>query len=256
MAPTIDLNADLGEECGDDLAMLAIVTSASIAAGGHAGGGDVLARTVRAAAERGVRVGAHPSYPDRPGFGRTSLLGRMGVRELAASVTRQVAEVGARAHDAAIALSHVKAHGALYHDLDADESLARAYLDAIDAGCPGASGDVVPVMCQGGGALERMALAQGRTVITEGFADRGYAPDGSLVARSAPHALIEHADAAAAQAVAIARDEAVRAVDGTVVAMRARSLCLHGDSPGAVRLALSVREALEAAGIAVAAWPA
>ncbi len=250
MAPCIDLNADLGEECGDgslDRAMLAVVTSASVAAGGHAGGGDILDRTVAAARHAGVVVGAHPSYPDREGFGRVSMADRLGPSGVTATVAAQVADVEAACRVAGTAMAHVKAHGALYADVAASRQLADAFLDAIALGAPGRD---LAVLGPAGTALEAACAERGVRLVAEGFADRAYEPDGTLVPRSRPGSV--HADEAvvAAQAVAIGTGQALPGSSVGLV-VRADSICVHGDTPGAVSLARAVRAALEGAGVRV-----
>ena len=252
MTGRVDLNADLGEAADDgtvDLAMLAVVTSASIAAGGHAGGGDVLTRTVAAAVAAGVAVGAHPSYPDRGGFGRVSLAGTMAPRDIAAAVAEQVAAVDEACRSAGTTMVHVKAHGALYGDVAASPELADAFVDAVLLGTASRS---VAVLGPAGTALAAACAARRVRLVAEGFADRAYAPDGTLLARSAPGAV--HADArhVCDQAVAIATGQPVPGVPGALI-VRAESLCLHSDTPGAVGLSRAVRSALLRAGVQVAA---
>jgi UPF0271 protein len=219
---TIDLNADLGEEVTDDDALLAVVTSANVACGYHAGGPAIMSAVCAEAARRGVAVGAQVSYDDRAGFGRVA-------RDVAYEVLReQVADqVGALASIAAAAgtsVRYLKPHGALYHRVIDDEEQAAAVL---------AGSDQLPVLGMPG-ALLTLAAAAGRPIFREGFPDRGYTGDGRLVPRSEPGALIEDEAAIVAQALMLA---------GTV-----DSVCLHGDSPGAVAHAVAVRRALEAAG--------
>ncbi len=226
--PAIDLNADLGEEITDDAALLAVVTSANVACGYHAGSAAIMRAVCDDAARRGVVVGAQVSYDDRPGFGRVA-------REVAYGVLRdQVADqVGALSEIAVAAgtsVRYLKPHGALYHRVLDDEEQAAAVL---------AGSGTLPVLGMPGTFL-RQAEESGRTVFHEGFPDRGYTPDGRLRPRSEPGALLEEEVDIVAQAVRLAPE-----VD---------SVCLHGDSPGAVGHALAVRAALEAAGFVVAAF--
>lgn len=220
---SIDLNADLGEEVTDDSALLAVVTSANVACGYHAGSAEIMRAVCAEAARLGVAVGAQVSYDDRAGFGRVA-------REVPHDVLRdQVADqVGTLAEIAAAAgtsVRYVKPHGALYHRVIVDEEQAAAVL----AG----SGDL-PVLGMPGAFL-RLAEGDGRPVFHEGFPDRGYTPEGRLLPRTEPGALVEDEAGIVAQALALAAE--------------VESLCLHGDSPGAVEHARAVRAALEAGGL-------
>jgi 5-oxoprolinase (ATP-hydrolysing) subunit A len=220
--PNVDLNADLGEEVTDDAALVAVVTSANVACGYHAGTDATMQAVCEQAAERGVAVGAQVSYADRENFGRV-------VREVPYDVLReQVADqVGVLAGHAAAAgtrVRYLKPHGALYHRVLDDAVQARAVLDG--------SGDL-PLLGMPGELL-RLARSASRPVFLEGFPDRGYTPDGRLVPRAEPGALVEAESEIVAQALRLAGGVA--------------SLCLHGDSPGAVAHATAVRRALERAG--------
>ena len=223
--PRIDLNADLGEEITDDEALLAVVTSANVACGYHAGSRAVMRAVCAEAARREVSLGAQVSYDDRENFGRVPLTVSYDV--LREQVADQVGVLSEIAVAEGTAVRYVKPHGALYHRVLDDEVQARAVLD-------GSGG--LPVLGMPG-ALLRLAEAAGRTVFREGFPDRGYAADGRLLPRSAPGALVEDADRVVTQAVALAAS-----VD---------SVCLHGDSPGAVGHALAVRRSLQEAGFAL-----
>lgn len=234
MLRRIDLNADLGENCGDDAAMLALVTSANIAAGGHAGGGDTLRDTLDRAIELKVRIGAHPSYLDRENFGRTSHADDTSHDELIAHIVAQL-----RAFDAAVAgraeIAYVKAHGALYNDAMARADIAQVLLDALDQWNPQRS-----VAVMGLPHSELSQAAEGaRVFISEGFADRAYQADGSLVPRSQPGAVLHNLAEITAQAVRLAAT-----VD---------SICIHGDTPNAVEMAQQIRTELESAGFDVTA---
>lgn len=251
--PTIDLNADVGEECGDDAALFAVVTTASVAAGGHAGGGDVLLETVRRAIAAGVTVGAHPSYPDRAGFGRVSHAGEHGPIGIAAFVRDQVIRVAHACADEGATMAHVKAHGALYADAAHDGVLASAFLDGVAAAARDAGIDELAVMGMPGTVLSRACSVRGLPYLAEAFADRAYAPDGSLVPRAVEGSVIHDPDVVAAQAVRLATEGLVVAVDGSQVSVPAVTVCLHGDTPGAVALARRVRGDLEAAGVRIAA---
>lgn len=251
--PAIDLNADVGEECGDDEALFTVVTTASVAAGGHAGGGAVLTETVRLAAVAGVTVGAHPSYPDRAGFGRVSRASDHGVAGIVAFVREQVLGVAEACLRHGTRLSHVKAHGALYADTAHDADLAAAFLDGVTVAAGELGVGDLAVMGMPGTTLSRLCAVRGVPFLAEAFADRAYAPDGSLLPRSVHGAVIHDPDAVAAQAVLLATDGVVIAVDGTPVRVPAVTVCLHGDTPGAVALARRVRAGLEASGVSITA---
>lgn len=201
---------------------------------------------VRLAAARGCRAGAHPSYPDRTGFGRTRM--EIPARELTASVTEQIRTLASVAAESGVRLTHVKPHGALYHEASADEAVARAVFEAARD-----SGLSLRLVGAAGSRAVRWWGAWGAAVIEEGFMDRVYEPDGSLRSRSRAGALIESTEVAAAQAVSLACGGAVTASDGLAVSVAARTLCVHADTPGAVALARGVVEALSRAGVAVRA---
>ncbi len=230
--PTIDLNADLGEGMGDDLALLSLVSSANVACGFHAGDLATARCTVEGAVRGGVSVGAHPSYRDREHFGRRPL--DPSPTQLATDVSEQLAFLAAIASDTGGRVAYVKPHGALYNRIVADEEQASAVVGAIAAHSPG-----LPVLGLPGSAFLRFAAEAGLRPVGEAFADRAYRPDGTLVPRSEPGAVIHDPDAVVAQAVALAR-------------AGAQSLCVHGDTPGAVLLARRVRDALVAAGFTIA----
>jgi 5-oxoprolinase (ATP-hydrolysing) subunit A len=223
---SVDLNADLGEEVTDDAALLAVVTSANVACGFHAGTAEVMRAVCAEAARRDVVVGAQVSYRDRENFGRVAH--EMSFDELRDQVAEQVGLLSAIAESEGTRVRYVKPHGALYHRVTDDGEQAGAVL----AG----SGDLA-VLGFPGSRLLALAASAGRATYQEGFPDRGYA-HGRLIDRGRPGALIEDDDAIAAQAVRLAP--------------RVASLCVHGDSPGAVAHADAVRRALEAAGYALA----
>lgn len=256
MARSIDLNADLGEGVGDDVAMLGVVTSASIATGAHAGGGAVLRDAVLAAARRDVAIGAHPAYRDRAGFGRASGLAVLrqqpdSRQAFVADLVGQVRVVAAEAEYHGAHLDHVKPHGSLYNEAVVDalaaELVGRAVVATSDE-----LGRAVAVMTQPGGCLAVWAAAAGLPVLAEGFADRGYESTGRLVPRRRPGGVHTSVEVMVAQALDLARGR-VRAVGGDQVPIEVVSLCLHGDTPGAVAAARAVRGALEADGWLVAA---
>lgn len=242
--PCVDLNADVGEGMAGDVDLLGIVTSANIACGLHAGDADTMARTVDVCVERGLAIGAHPSFDDRDGFGRREMnLAPVEVRDL---VLRQIETLAAIVHEAGAALSHVKAHGALYNQAAREPDLARAIAAAVRA----FDRDLVLVGLAGS-ALVAEGAAAGLRVANEVFADRAYRADGSLVPRSQPGALIEDGAVAVERALGMVRDGTVRSIEGTVVPIKAETICVHGDTPGAAALALALRDALVAAGATV-----
>lgn len=247
----MDLNADLGEsygrwELGDDAALVRHLTSANVACGFHAGDFIVMERTVGLCAEAGVAVGAQPGYPDLLGFGRRRLPMPPGEVESAVRYQIGALEAFCRAHS--LEMQHVKPHGALYNTAARDPELATGIARAV----AGFSRDLALVGLASSEPMAAAAAATGLRFVPEAFADRAYAPDGSLVDRSEPDALITDPSRAAAQAVAIAVEGSVRSRDGTTVSLRAESICCHGDTPGAVEIAAAVRRALEDAGVTVA----
>ncbi len=226
--PTIDLNADLGEEITDDAGLLGLVTSANVACGFHAGTADTMRAVCEGAVRLGVVVGAQVSYRDRAGFGR--LPRDVPFEVLRDEVAEQVATLDAIARAEGTAVRYVKPHGALYHRVTDDAEQAAAVL---------AGSADLPVLGFPGSRLLDLAAAAGRSSYVEGFPDRGYR-DGRLIDRSEPGALLGDPDAIARQAVDLAA--------------RVASVCLHGDSPGAVAHARAVRRALEAAGYGLASF--
>ncbi|MDO5736868.1 MAG: 5-oxoprolinase subunit PxpA [Propionibacteriaceae bacterium] len=243
----IDLNADLGEGCGDDAAMLDVVSSANVACGGHAGDRVSMLATSDLARRRRVRIGAHPSYEDRANFGRLALavesaeLERQMIRQLR-SLANEAVRVGSR-------ISYVKPHGALYHAVASDAAHASAVVAAISKWSPG-----LPVLGAPQSLFLRLAAEAGLPTVAEGFADRAYDPSGALVPRARAGAVLHDVDQVVEQAVLMATERRVRTIDGTVVDMGIDSICLHGDTVGAVRLATAVRRGLEAAGVRVVAF--
>ncbi|MGL5819982.1 MAG: LamB/YcsF family protein, partial [Phycicoccus sp.] len=227
-----------------DAAMLDIVTSANIACGFHAGDATTIRRTVAEAAERGVVVGAQVGYRDLAGFGRRRI--DMDPADLAADVLYQVGALEAMCRAAGTRVAYVKPHGALYHAAATDEGVARAVVEAVVS-----YGAELPVLGLPGSALLRVATGAGLDAVTEAFADRGYRADGSLVPRGAPGALLHEPDDVAARVVRLARAGVVTAVDGAEVPLDARSICTHGDTPGAVAIAGAARASLESAGVSV-----
>ena len=245
--PAIDLNSDLGESwlpdiVGDDEAMLALVSSANLACGAHGGDPTTMAAVCRSAIAGGVVIGAHPSYDDREGFGRRDI--DVDPRTLEAQLREQVARLVGVAASVGGTARYLKPHGALYNRIVRDAERAE-----VVAGVAAAVG--LPVMGMPGSAIERAARAAGIRFMTEAFVDRAYRPDGSLVPRSEPGAVLHDISAVAARAVRLAVDGTVIAVDGSVVRVEAESLCVHGDTPGAVAMAGTVRAALADAGVDV-----
>jgi 5-oxoprolinase (ATP-hydrolysing) subunit A len=248
----IDLNADLGEGAGpwrqgpvpdDDL--LALVTSANVAAGFHAGDPLGIASTCAKAVQRGVAIGAHPSYDDHEGFGRRAM--DVPAPLLRAWVTYQVGAVQALAASVGGRVTHVKPHGALYNAIVHDEAQAQAVVDAV----AGLDRTLVLVGLPGSRVLA-LADDAGIPTVREAFVDRGYRPDGTLVPRGEAGALVTSPLLAGERAVRIATEGKVVAVDGSIVEVRADSLCVHSDTPGSVQIASAVRSALAAAGVEVA----
>jgi UPF0271 protein len=242
----IDLNADLGESfgawrLGDDEALLSIVTSANVACGFHAGDPLTLRRVCAAAAGRGVRIGAQVSYRDLAGFGRREM--DVPADELTAEILYQLAALDGIARAEGSRVSYVKAHGALYHRTSRDPVQAAALVSAIRAYDP-----ELPLLTLPSGAAVTAAREAGLRVVAEGFADRAYRADGSLLPRGEPGAVLTDPARVAARAVAMAAGDAIVAADGERVSVDPRSICIHGDTPGSVALAHSIRDALEAAG--------
>lgn len=242
----IDLNSDLGEGAGSDETIMPHITSVNIACGAHAGDAATMRRTLELALEHGVAVGAHPGYRDPANFGRVAL--DLGPDELRADLRRQLDELQAIAHAAGARFVHVKAHGALYNRGERDDAIA-----AVIAGCVREFDEDLAVYAPPGSAMAHAAERAGLRVVREGFADRGYEPDGTLRSRRLPASLHTDPAVAAAQAVSIAKDRAVATSDGRRIPIEVDTLCVHGDTPGAPAIVRAVREALTAAGIDVRA---
>ncbi|GAC1324644.1 MAG: 5-oxoprolinase subunit PxpA [Mycobacteriales bacterium] len=249
MASAIDLNSDLGEGFGrwtlsDDAALLDVVTSANVACGFHAGDPGILRRVCAQAAERGVTIGAQVGYRDLAGFGRRFL--DIAPAELVDDVIYQIGALDGFARVAGDRVRYVKPHGALYNAVVTHEAQAAAVVEAVrlyDAS--------LPILGLHDSAVLRLAVATGIPVVSEAFADRAYTPEGRLVPRSSPGAVLDDVEEVVARCVELARAGTVHAVDGTVVDVRPRSVCVHGDTPGAVAMARRVRAALAEAGIRV-----
>jgi UPF0271 protein len=246
----IDLNCDMGESfgaysVGSDEALMGLITSANIACGYHAGDPLVMDRTVRLAVEHGVSIGAHPGFPDLVGFGRRAM--QLTPEEIENAVLYQVGALAAFAYSANSELTHVKPHGALYNMAAKDVELARAVVRGIAR----AGADLI-VVGLAGSTLIDAAQEAGARVAREGFADRAYEADGSLRSRKLEGALIHDPEAAADQAVRMARDGVVVAYSGEAVPLQVDTLCVHGDTAGAIEIVRAIRQRLAAAGIDVA----
>jgi UPF0271 protein len=241
MTPRVDLNGDLGEGGPEDEALLSVLTSANIACGFHAGDPRLMQKTVRLALEKGVAIGAHPGLRDPEGFGR-----RLIPVEPEEAFALTLYQIGAlRAFGP---LRHVKPHGALYTMASRDPALAEAVARAVRAADP-----ALILFGMAGSELVRAGRRAGLAVAEEAFADRGYRADGTLVPRDQPGALVHDPEEAARRAVRMVREGTVVAADGAVVRLRADTICVHGDTPGAAAVARALRARLEAEGIAVRA---
>ena len=244
---SIDLNADLGEaldpwEMGDDTAMLSLVSSANVACGGHAGDPETMFRTLLTAAERGVIVGAHPGYADREGFGRRII--PMGHDEIGRMVAAQIGSLQAIAALVSVDVRYVKPHGALGNLAARDTDVATAVVDAVQR----LGGDLA-ILAISGTALERVARSAGMQVFSEIFADRGYLPSGELVPRTEPGAMILDPREAADRLLGFLETGAMPVVGAAPIELEAHSICVHGDSPGAVEMTRLIRDELLAAGM-------
>jgi len=248
----IDLNADLGEgfgvwRLGDDDAMLAIVTSANVACGFHAGDPAGLVRVCRSAAERGVRIGAQVSYRDLAGFGRRFI--DVTAEDLVADVVYQIGALQAVAHAAGSAVSYVKPHGALYNTIVTNREQAAAVAEAVRLV------DVaLPVLGLAGSAFFDESTRLGIRTVTEAFAERAYRPDGQLVSRREPGAVLADPAQIAERVLTMVTTGQVTAIDGTQIAVSVESVCVHGDSPGTVQIATAVADRIQAAGIEIKAF--
>ncbi len=241
-----DLNADLGEGIGNDEALLEIVSSASVACGGHAGDAITMHVALRAAKARGVAVGAHPGFADPGNFGRRRLV--LPPAELDALVRGQVRELVEIGEEEGVPIHYVKLHGALAN-MAAEEASVAAVCFAAVVGLA----DQLAILALDESAQVEVATALGFPVVREAYADRAYQPNGLLVPRSEPGAVLHDAGLIAERAVRLARASEIVAIDGSVIQSEARSLCIHGDNAAAVAIARRVRDALEAEGIEIAA---
>ena len=248
----IDLNSDLGEgygpwAMGDDAAMLRLVTSANIACGGHASDPETMYQTLRLAAENGVTIGAHPGYNDPLGFGRRVI--PMAPAEVGRMVAAQIGSLQGVAALAGTRVAYAKPHGALAN-LAADD---RAVAEAIAAAVKAISPDLA-LLAISGTELEQAARIAGIPVFSEIFADRGYTPEGRLVPRAKPGAMIHDPEAAAARLLSFLDSGLMPVVGGDPIRLAAQSICIHGDSPGAVAMARHIRSRLTTAGVTIAAF--
>ncbi|MCG9712744.1 5-oxoprolinase subunit PxpA [Shewanella insulae] len=234
----IDLNADLGEGGPQDEALLALVTSANVACGGHAGDSQSMLATVKLAKAHHVKVGAHPSYPDKANFGRQTI--KIDAESLFNSLIQQINAIKAVCDELGVDLHHVKPHGALYNDAAQDPALGRILIRVIEAINP-----KLKLMILAGSPLVMQARRAGIEVIEEAFADRGYCADGRLAPRSQPGALIEETHRVLEQVSSIVEEQKVTTVTGDSINCQATSLCLHGDTPQALEFARAIRASLE-----------
>ncbi len=247
--PSIDLNCDCGESfgpwlMGDDAALLAHVTSANVACGGHAGDPGTMRRTVRLCKALGVAVGAHPGYPDLQGFGRRSM--NIPPSEVEDLVLAQIGALAAIAHAEGVGLRHVKPHGALYNDAAQNPQLATAIAQAVATFNPN-----LVLVGLAGSALLAAGVSAGLRVVGEGFADRTYEPDGHLRSRRLPNAMIDDPERSLAQALQIVLHGQVISHTGSPVHLQVGTICLHGDTPAAAQHAAFLRQGLAAAGVVV-----
>ncbi|MCF7223195.1 5-oxoprolinase subunit PxpA [Marilutibacter chinensis] len=244
--PDIDFNCDLGEGCGDDAAIVPLISSASIACGGHAGDDDAMRATLRLCREHGVAAGAHPGFVDREHFGRRELPATSG--HVMLLVTAQLRRLARIAAEEGVRLAHVKPHGALYNMAARDAAIAGAIAEAVAEFDPD-----LALYGLSGSALTAAGETNGLRVVHEVFAERGYGADGRLLPRGLPGAVLETADAAVAQTRELVLRGRAPVAGGGHVAVRADSLCLHGDRPDAAAFARSLRAALETDGVGIRA---
>ena len=248
----MDLNSDLGESfgawrMGDDTAMLDIVSSANMACGFHAGDAAGILATLKAAKARGVVIGAHVAYRDLSGFGRRNMDVASG--DLVADVIYQIGALQGLAQAAGTSVQYVKPHGALYNTIAQDKRQAMDVINAIKAINP-----KLVLMALAGAPLIAWARDAGLCVVAEAFADRGYTPDGALVSRREPGAVLHDENLIAQRMLTLVRDGVIEAVDGSLVRVQADSICVHGDSPGAVAIARNIRQRFEQEGVQITSF--
>ena len=249
MTKAIDLNSDLGEafgayRIGFDEELFALISSANVACGFHGGDPRVMERTVAAAKARGIGIGAHPGFPDLVGFGRREVAATPD--EVRTDTLYQIGALDAFCRAAGVRMQHVKAHGALYNTAVKDPALSAAIAAAVKAHDPG-----LIMLAQPGTALFAAAEAAGLPTAREGFADRAYNPDGTLVSRRLPGAVLTDPEAVAERALRLVTEGRVPTIDGGELELRIDSLCIHSGTPGAVEMARAIRRRFDAAGIAV-----
>lgn len=247
--PTIDINSDLGESfgawsMGDDDAMLDVVTSANVACGFHAGDPAGILRTLKAAAARNVAIGAHVAYPDKVGFGRRNM--DLASDELTADVIYQIGALQGLAKAAGTSVRYVKPHGALYNTIAHDRRQALAVIAAIRAIDP-----TLILVALAGSELIEWARNEGLQCVAEAFADRAYTPQGTLVSRREPGAVLHDPQLVAQRMLRLVQDGTLEAIDGTFTRIQADSICVHGDSPAAVAMARELRRVLEQANLSL-----
>jgi UPF0271 protein len=252
----MDINCDMGESFGAyklglDEEVIKYITSANIACGYHAGDPLVMERTISLAKEHGVSVGAHPSFPDLMGFGRRNMDATLP--EIKGYVIYQIGALQAFAKAQGLRVEHVKAHGALYLMAVEDEKISEALVEAIAS----VDKDLIFVALAGskGEKMTKIGEKIGLRVAYEAFPDRAYTPEGTLVSRRQPGAVIKEPDVVAQRALMMAKEGKVVAIDGTEIPLQAETLCVHGDTPGAVNLVKNIRETLTAAGVEVIPLP-
>lgn len=248
----IDLNADVGESfgrwsLGDDAALMGYATSVNIACGFHAGDPSGIRQTCSAAATAGVQVGAHPSYRDLAGFGRRFI--EVDPHELRDEIIYQIGALKQMAAVAGTEVSYVKPHGALYNAIVHHSAQAQAVVDAVLAVDP-----TLPLLVLPNSEVAKIARTAGLRVVAEAFADRGYQADGTLLPRNQPGAVLDSVEAVIAQCLDIAVRGQVSAVDGGLIPLDVQSICLHGDTPGALTMARAVSQALTRAGVNVTSF--
>lgn len=251
---TIDINSDLGEsfgawKMGDDSAMLDIVSSANVACGFHAGDPAGILKTLKEAAERGVAIGAHVGYRDLAGFGRRNM--DPTSEELIGDVIYQIGALQGLAKAAGTRVTYVKPHGALYNTIAIDKRQAKDVIDAILA-----VDRSLVLMALAGSQLVEQARAAGLTVVSEAFADRAYTPEGNLVSRREKGSVLHDPDLIAERMVRMVKEGVIDAIDGTLTKVDAQSICVHGDSPGAVAMAKRLREKFEQSGLTIRSFTA
>ncbi|MCF2587502.1 LamB/YcsF family protein [Brevibacterium sp. UCMA 11752] len=249
---SIDLNSDLGENVpdrviSDDSAMLGLVSSANVSCGFHAGSPEGIRTTLAAATQGGVVIGAHPGYDDYEGFGRRPL--DVPAATLQAQVEYQIGALLGLTAAVGGSVAYVKPHGGLYNAIVRDEAQAKVVVDAVKA-----VDSSLVFLGLAGSVANRVAAEAGLKVAAEAFADRSYNPDGSLVARTEPNAVLHDPQAVAARVLRLVQTGQVEAIDGSLVDVDAQSICFHGDSQGSIDMARAARELLESSGVRIAAF--